>query len=400
MHWPGRHPLPRPRIQTNPTDTEAKTYSLIEAKRASETLAAALPAHDSEGLLMSKHIAQVAPRRASNPLIRELLQQVSTIDRNAAAQIAREHLQLPLARVLDSSWDSHLSDDDFSGAYLASIQVLVAHSARREGRPPMVKTEYDLLCHCVITCETLGEVIQRVIDFMAMLGGRGAIITLTVESGIAEYSLSTEHRVRDRIALFSDLAGVAAMCRLFAWLVDLPFDLREVTMCYPKLISEEAVSFLVPFPVTWNAAKTAFHFDAGLLQRPVVRSPQELKRLLARFPFDVDDTRGPRVVLSDRVRSVLIASLYAAARQPREQQVADALGVSLATLKRRLQSEDTSFRKIRDTVLRNMAIELLKDGANTVEAVASRLGFGDTTSFRHAFKRWTGRPPSHYQRGA
>src|SRR5690606_41067916 len=59
-------------------------------------------------------------------------------------------------------------------------------------------------------------------------------------------------------------SDLAAMCRLFAWLVDLPFDLREVTMCYPKLISEEAVSFLVPFPVTWNAAKTAFHFDAGL----------------------------------------------------------------------------------------------------------------------------------------
>lgn len=347
---------------------------------------------------MSKHIAQVAPRRASSPLIRELLQLVSSIDRSTATRIAREHLHLPLAEVLEPGWDCYISDDAFSGAYLASITVLVAHSAEREGRPPMIKTEYDLLCHCVITCETLSEVIDRVIDFMTMLGGRGAIITLNVEGDVAEYTLFTEHKLRDKFAMFADLAGVAAMYRLFAWLVDLPFDLREVKMCYPKLISDEAVSFLVPFPVSYNAGKTAFRFDAALLQRPVVRSPQELKRLLARFPFDVDDTRGPRVVLTDRVRSVLVANLSASPRVPMEQQVADALGVSLATLKRRLQSEGTSFRKIRDAVLRDMAIELLRGGVNTVEAMASRLGFGDTTSFRHAFKRWTGHPPSYYQR--
>ncbi|MCA8010211.1 helix-turn-helix domain-containing protein [Burkholderia cenocepacia] len=347
---------------------------------------------------MSKHIAQVAPRRASNALIRELLHQVNAIDADAAKHIARTHLRRNLPQVLNKHWDGLISDDEFAQTYLASISVLVQHSARREARPPMTKVEFDLLCHCVITCETLRQVIERHWAFLGMLGGRGAIMDLTVKNGIAEYSQGTAHHMRDRIAMFADLAGIAANYRLFAWLIDLPFELVEVKMCYPPLISEEAVSFLVPFPITYGAEKTAFRFDSELLDRPVVRTPQELNRLLARFPFDVDDTRGPRVVLTERVRAVLIANMSVITKLQTERQVADALGISLATLKRRLKAEHTSFRKIRDVLLRNIAIDDLKGGVTSVEAIAGRLGFGDAASFRHAFKRWTGHAPTYYQR--
>ena len=349
---------------------------------------------------MAKHIAQVAPRRASNALIRELLQQINLIDAHAAGHIARTHLHLDLAQVLDTRWGGLVSDEAFHATYLASIGVLVEHSARREGRPPMVKVEYDLFCHCVITCETLRQVIERTIAFMAMLGSRAAEVTLRIDQGIAEFTLSTEHRQRDKIAMFSDLAGLAANYRLFAWLIDLPFELVEVRMCYPSLIDSEAVSFLIPFPITYDAERTAFRFQAELLDRPVVRTPQQLNRLLARFPFDVDDTRGPRVLLAERVRSVMIANVSAATKMQTEQQIAEVLGISLATLKRRLKAEHTSFRQLRETLLRTVAIDQLKSGTASVEALASQLGFGDTASFRHAFKRWTGRSPSCYQRTA
>lgn len=347
---------------------------------------------------MSKHIAQVAPRRASNALIRELLRQVAAIDEPAASHIARTHLQLTLSRVLDLRWDKLVSDDAFHATYLACINVLVGHSAQREGRPPMTKVEYDLFCHCVITCETLRQVIERTIAFMTMLGGRGADITLRLHEDIAEFTLMTEHRQRDKIAMLSDLAGLAANYRLFAWLIDLPFELVEVRMCYPRLVDEEATSFLIPFAITYDAAENAFRFNAELLDRPVVRTPQQLNRLLARFPFDVDDTRGPRVLLAERVRSVMIGNISSAGKMQTEQQIAEALGVSLATLKRRLKSEHTSFRQIRDTLLRTMAIDRLRSGTSSVDVLASRLGFGDTASFRHAFKRWTGHSPSHYQK--
>ncbi len=347
---------------------------------------------------MSRHIAQVAPRRASNALIRELLQQIHVIDAEAAKDIAHSHLRRQLAQVLDAQWNGLITDDEFAKTYLASIGVLVQHSARRESRPPMTKVEYDLLCHCVITSESLRQVIERHSAFLGMLDGRGAVMSLAVNDGIAEYTQSTEHRTRDKIAMFADLAGITANYRLFAWLVDLPFELVEVKLCYPPLVGEEAVSFLMPFPITYNTANTAFCFDAELLDRPVVRTPQQLNRLLARFPFDVDDTRGPRVVLTERVRAVLVGNMSAISKLQTEQHVAETLGISLATLKRRLKAEQTSFRQIRDVLLRTIAIDNLKGGVTSIEAIANRLGFGDTASFRHAFKRWTGHSPSYYQR--
>lgn len=347
---------------------------------------------------MVKQIAQVAPRRASPAVVRALLAQVEAIDVASAEDIVRTRLGRNLSDVRVSDWLGPISDDQFASLYLACIDVIVGFSARREGRPPMVKEEYDLLCHCLITSETLREVIERTRAFLKMLGPRGAAVTLQIHGDTAEFQLSTAHSQRDSIALFGDLTGLASHYRLFAWLVDLPFELVDVRMSYPQLIADEVSAFLMPFPITYNAEVNALRFPANLLDRPVIRSPQELARLLARFPFDVDDTRGPRVLLWERVRTVMLSSLSANGSIPSEREIATSLGVSPATLKRRLKAENTSFRAIKDALLRTIAVEKLGSGDRSVEGLAADLGFADAASFRHAFKRWTGHSPSRYLR--
>lgn len=343
---------------------------------------------------MAKQIAQVVPRRASSAVVRVLLQQVNAIDKGAAKHIAHHHLGREISRVLAHNWEEALTDDQFAAVYLASIDVIVGFSARREGRPPMVKAEYDLLCHCVITCQTLRQVIERTREFLLMIGSRGAVVSLEIEGTTTEFQLSTEHSVRDRIALLGDLTGLASLYRLFAWLVDLPFETMEVRMCYPETITDEASAFLMPCPITYNAKVNALRFSAHLLDRPVIRTPQQLARLLARFPFDVDDTRGPQVLLGERVRAVMLSRLSSDRRMPTEAQMANLLGVSSSTLKRRLKAEQTTYRKIKDGLLRNLAVEELEKGNQSVEALAADVGFADAASFRHAFKRWTGSAPS------
>lgn len=348
---------------------------------------------------MVKQIAQVAPRRASSAVVRTLLQQVLAINEGAAEKIARQHLGQAVGKFLAENRDEGLTDDQFSAVYLASIDVIVGYSAHREGRPPMVKAEYDLLCHCVITCQTLRQAIERTRAFLLMIGSRGAVVSLKIEGRTAEFQLSTEHSVRDRVALLGDLTGLASLYRLFAWLVDLPFELMEVRMCYPQLISDEVSAFLIPHPITYNARTNALRFSADLLDRPVIREPQQLARLLARFPFDVDDTRGPHVLLVERVRAVMLSRLSADRALPTEARIADSLGVSSATLKRRLKAEQTTYRQIKDGLLRNLAVDKLAKGNQSIEMVALDLGFADAASFRNAFKRWTGISPSRYAKG-
>lgn len=76
-------------------------------------------------------------------------------------------------------------------------------------------------------------------------------------------------------------------------------------------------------------------------------------------------------------------------------EVAQKLGLSTATLRRRLADNDLSFRAIRVRVLEEAACALLAE-RRTVADVADALGFADARSFSRAFKGWKGVTPAAF----
>jgi len=74
------------------------------------------------------------------------------------------------------------------------------------------------------------------------------------------------------------------------------------------------------------------------------------------------------------------------------------LDVHPRTLRRQLAEEGTSFRALLNEVRSTLALDLLCNVGLTVEQVSTRLGYSDTSTFCHAFKRWHGVPPSAYPR--
>jgi AraC-like DNA-binding protein len=77
--------------------------------------------------------------------------------------------------------------------------------------------------------------------------------------------------------------------------------------------------------------------------------------------------------------------------------VASQLAISHSSLKRRLAQEGTTFRALRETVLREQAVLLLLERTSTVSEIAAQLGYSEVSNFSHAFKRWTGFSPSQFQ---
>ena len=74
--------------------------------------------------------------------------------------------------------------------------------------------------------------------------------------------------------------------------------------------------------------------------------------------------------------------------------VAKALHVSVRTFARRLADEGTSYAEVVDGLRRSLALQYLKEPGFSVAHVAWLVGYERASSFNHAFKRWTGRPPS------
>ncbi len=74
--------------------------------------------------------------------------------------------------------------------------------------------------------------------------------------------------------------------------------------------------------------------------------------------------------------------------------LASKLGMSRATLQRRLKAEGTSFEAMLDGLRQRLARRYLRKENFSVKKTAYLLGFSDPAAFSRAFKRWTGRSPS------
>lgn len=80
-----------------------------------------------------------------------------------------------------------------------------------------------------------------------------------------------------------------------------------------------------------------------------------------------------------------------------EPAAARALGMSTATLRRRLSDEGTSFRAVASDMRRAAAQSLLAT-EHSLDDIAARLGFSDSRSFRRACQGWFGMAPAGYRR--
>ncbi|MCC2606963.1 AraC family transcriptional regulator [Planctobacterium marinum] len=81
------------------------------------------------------------------------------------------------------------------------------------------------------------------------------------------------------------------------------------------------------------------------------------------------------------------------------EELADALAISQATLKRKLKQHGCSFQQIHDSVKSQTALFDLKVRQLSNEQAASSSRFNNLPNFRRAIKRWTGMTPSQLKSG-
>jgi AraC-like DNA-binding protein len=102
-------------------------------------------------------------------------------------------------------------------------------------------------------------------------------------------------------------------------------------------------------------------------------------------------------VRSSEVEQVVDLLVRCKGRWPSIKETAEKLGVSTRTLRRRLEEKGTSYSVLVEGVRRKRAEELLARTRLSVEQIADALGYAETASFTHAFKRWTGSSPRQFR---
>lgn len=286
---------------------------------------------------------------------------------------------------------------DYLPLYRQCITTLSEQANRGGNLPPMSKEEVDMLCYCVISCCTLRDVIARASRFVAMLGGRAAVLTLEVRGNEAHFHMATQ-RIRTSVsALLTDLFGLAFYRRLFSWLIGENIPVSSYRVLEAEVMDRGLLERVFQQSLHFDQDDNSFSFPARLLDRPVVRSPAALEEVLSVLPFDQMFHPGEHWQFSSTVASIIHTQLARNGRIPSLQQIAGFINTSPATLHRRLVLEGTSYADIKQAQRLNRALELLAQEGLKMDAIAASLDFSDTRSFRRAFIAWTGLTPQAWR---
>ena len=100
---------------------------------------------------------------------------------------------------------------------------------------------------------------------------------------------------------------------------------------------------------------------------------------------------------ADHVRQLLETA--APGHFPTLEDSAQALKRSPRTLMRQLQLEGTRYQILLDDVRKARTLVALRESSDTVEEIAARLGFADTSNFSRTCRRWFGQTPRALRSG-
>lgn len=219
---------------------------------------------------------------------------------------------------------------------------------------------------------------------------QGNTVDLHVQRRKAWFTYSTvDHTVGNRDAAdHYGLMILLAIVREVAGPGWLPDDVRLQTGATRAFSSDEAWAAT---RVHFNQSGTGFSFPATWLSRPFRQ--ENLSESVLPEIVPVTDT------LTVSIRA-LVASYLPIGGAPTLEMMADALGMSQRTLKRRLAMEGASFSHLLDRVRFEYARGLLRDPGVTVREVAHRLGYSGPNNLVRAFHRIAGCTPGEWRQRA
>jgi len=205
------------------------------------------------------------------------------------------------------------------------------------------------------------------------------------------------------LARFLVVRDLAAIHTVLSQLVPGGVPLSSVELAFRAPSSVEAYERILGVRPRFDVARTAVRFGAGQLSRALPQGSPHSLALAEQMCRDVVSRRRGRDGITEEVRVRIAQALAqpaggaAAAGMPA---VAAALAMSERTLRRRLAATGTRYQALVDEVRQALAEEMLETGLLSVEDVAQRLGYAESSSFIHAFRRWRGETPAQYRRRA
>jgi len=177
---------------------------------------------------------------------------------------------------------------------------------------------------------------------------------------------------------------------------DTPF-VREVHLTYADPGYRREYERILGAPVRFDMPRNAMNIDPAWLTHRIALSPRYVFGVLSERAEALLDELGRRDTVRARVESLLMPVLHTG--DVGIEAIAARMNVSRTTLYRRLRDEGATFEGVLDDLRRRLALDYLAGRKASVNETAYLVGFSEPAAFSRAFKRWTGKSPSHARHG-
>lgn len=256
-------------------------------------------------------------------------------------------------------------------------------------------THMGLFGFAVMSCATLRELFTISMRYFALT-------TLQIDVKLFEgaddclLELNVDHLPADVRQFFieRDIAGIIATTSGFAYPVVARYAEQVIAEVSIDKKALDPLLMLVPVQnIAFDRAHSRLHFPRAMFDEPLPQAdPHTLELCIAQC-----DVLMQRYEQRRGITAVVRSKLFREpGRFPALPEIATELDVHPRTLRRQLAEEGTSFRALLNEARSTLAVDLLCNVGLTVEEVSKRLGYTDTSTFCHAFRRWHGVPPSAY----
>lgn len=282
------------------------------------------------------------------------------------------------------------------------IQRLIAQALQASGRPSLgleVGATVQISAHGPLGFAAIASRdLMQAWETVARFGGLryGAIqYRLARESGGAVMELIERVDLGESRTFVASMM-FAAMVRVSEAVLGSRIDGIVVDLPFAEPPWHDEVQRLCAGQVRYGASRLAFRLDNATLCLPGITADakaydqacQQCEQLLA---------QAQAVSTAQRLGQLL------GSREGQYPSLTDAAAVfhvSERTLIRRLKAEGTSYQTLLDQSRQQRAMWYLHHTHHTVEEIASRLGYTDTTNFSRTFRRWFGKAPGDVRRPA
>lgn len=308
-------------------------------------------------------------------------------------------------RAADSEQPEYISAELYNRLYQRIMWTLQDEFF---GMLPQIKSptgSFRMTCLMIIHCDSLGDAMHRgneFSDFQQTLIGHTPTRKrrLTLESpDVAIFELPRYDNWKDELIGDGILASahiLSAWRRFCGWLIGNPIDLLEVTLpCNPPE-NTPRYQKLFNCPIRFGGDTALFKFSSHYLKARIVQNEDSLKDFLRNAPYALlaEEVSSSNNIIN-RMRKHIGSEFTK--DFPSVEEMAGLLNMSVSTLRRRLNKEDTTYQKFKDTTRRDAAVHYLKQPELKINAISALMGYDEPSVFHRSFKKWTSMTPGEYR---